>query len=139
MGRTSWPASLCVTDRLRNPRARGEPAAKDRPCHSTIRSRGSGRNPRMVETSSSRVRVARAWSAIPPDERIALFTSLAATLGIPLFLVLVLDPMGALLRPLRFWLFFLGLPVWVLGRVLLRWALGWHVILLSFGLALLPV
>jgi membrane associated rhomboid family serine protease len=36
-------------------------------------------------------------------------------------LVLVLDPLGALLRPLHLWLFFLGFPAWVLARVLHRW------------------
>lgn len=60
-------------------------------------------------------------SPIPPDERTALLGSLVATLGIPLLLVLVVDPMGALLRPLRLWLLLLGFPAWVLARILHRW------------------
>ncbi len=68
--------------------------------------------------------VARAWSAIPPDERAALFGSLAATLGIPLLLVLVVDPLGALLRPLALWLLVLILPTFVFARILQRWVTG---------------
>jgi membrane associated rhomboid family serine protease len=63
-------------------------------------------------------------TAIPPDEWSALVRSLVASLGIPLFLVLVLDPLGALLRPLHLWLLLFGLPVWVLARALHRWAYG---------------
>jgi membrane associated rhomboid family serine protease len=59
---------------------------------------------------------------MPPDERTTLFATLAAALGVPLFVALVLDPASALLRLALLWLFVLGLPVFVIARVLHRWA-----------------
>jgi membrane associated rhomboid family serine protease len=76
-------------------------------------------------------------TSIPPDERRALVGSLVASLGIPLFVV-VLDPMGALLRPLYLWLFLLGFPVWVFARVLHRWACGGDSLVRAFVRDLRP-
>jgi membrane associated rhomboid family serine protease len=59
---------------------------------------------------------------MPPDERTTLFATLATALGIPLFVALVLDPASALLRLSLTWLLVLGLPVFVIARVLHRWA-----------------
>jgi membrane associated rhomboid family serine protease len=69
----------------------------------------------------ARSRLAWEWTEIPPDERSALFGSLAAAVVIPLTLTLVMDELGALLRPLFYWFLILFLPVWVLARLVYRW------------------
>ena len=59
---------------------------------------------------SLRSGLSRAWTEIEPDERRVLFGSVAASVGIPILVALVLDPLAEVLRLSLWWCLFLGLP-----------------------------